>query len=94
MTQIRRGRNEREESGKAAEELVQAGYWWAGGARQIDPRDPVEVSARGLQVERRAPREREESRITDFSPRGLGIAGWKLVGKGKASVSDGRVCYA
>lgn len=69
MTQIRRGRNEREESGKAA------GYWWAGGARQIDPRDPVEVSAQGLQVDGRGPREREKCRMIDFSPKHPGGRG-------------------
>lgn len=75
VTQIRRGRNEREESGKAAEELVQAGYWWGGGARWIDPRDPVEVSAQGLQVDGRGPREREKSRMIDFSPKHPGGQG-------------------
>lgn len=69
MTQIRRGRDEREDSGKAAEEPVQAGYWWGGGARWIDPRDFVEVSAQGLQVDGRGPRKRKESGMTDFSPK-------------------------
>lgn len=38
----------------------------------------MEVSARGLRVDGRGPREREESRMTDFSPKHPGVGDSRL----------------